>query len=261
MKEREMGRIHILDQADSTNTEMRRRVTEFSCGDALMARVQTAGRGRGVSPKDATQPGRRSWSMFPGDLAISFWLEPRKTDCSSLSLSASLAVLDTLRFFGIEGRCKWPNDILVRGRKICGILAEYVPGTSEGVIMGIGINIAAEASDLAVLDRPATSMRMEGAGVFPSADEVAEVLSRCLSRRFEDWKIGGFACQAQEWYERCAHRGAEVRVVQRGGECRGRTEGVTCDGRLILMQPDGTVSLLCSGDVERVRYEHQDSFL
>ena len=248
-----MGRIHVLEQADSTNVEMRRRAAEFSCGDALMARVQTAGRGRGVSPDDATLPGRRSWRMFPGDRAISFWLVPQRRDCASVSLSSSLAVLDTLRVFGIEGQCKWPNDVLVRGRKICGILAEYVPGPRAGVIVGIGINVAAGASELGTLDRAATSMRLEVPGELPSAEEVAEVLSRCLFRRFEDWNAGGFSCQAEEWYGCCIHRGGEVAVIQRGGELIGRTEGVSDDGRLILMTSDGRRIFLCSGDVERVR--------
>lgn len=117
-----------LDEVDSTNEYAKRIARDVPEGTVVVAKRQTAGRGRKG----------RSWASPEGGLWMSVILKPSRVD-PRLAFVGALAVVDTLADFGISAGIKWPNDVWVGGRKISGILAEGKAG--EYSILGIGLNV------------------------------------------------------------------------------------------------------------------------
>ena len=151
-----MPKIIIHQEIDSTMLEMSRALGrgEISHLDAIMALRQTAGRGRL----------QRSWHTGSGrNLAVSFWVKLDSALLPPLPLAAALAVTDTLSLWGLNGQlqCKWPNDIKIKGCKICGILCQYAesPRQETGSIVGIGINLDLSSQEIAAIDQPVTSLK------------------------------------------------------------------------------------------------------
>ncbi|HEY7543426.1 MAG TPA: biotin--[acetyl-CoA-carboxylase] ligase, partial [Blastocatellia bacterium] len=171
-----------LDTVTSTNDiarEMAGRGAEE--GLVVTAKEQSAGRGRKG----------REWASPAGEgLYLSLLLRPRirAADASLLSLSAALAVAETLRFdFRIEADIKWPNDILVNERKVCGILVEVTstgPDTHR-IILGIGVNLN-HRSFPPELRVTATSLRLE-TGEPVAIDEFRDQLLELIAYWYEQW--------------------------------------------------------------------------
>ena len=227
-------------------------------GTLVISKVQTGGRGR---------LGRR-WDSPAGGLWMSLVLRPGISTrvAPRMTQTAAVGVAKALRGFGVEARIKWPNDLLVDGRKVCGILAEAsvgnVPvaakkvGTGEGrrvdfVVLGVGLNANLEPQDLGVPGGEATTLRSElGHDV-----DLLELLRSLLSRLdFELGRIEDFGAILDDWRALDCTLGERVRV-QRFGET---LEGVALDlgpeGELLLETNDGVVELF-EGEVEQLRRE------
>ena len=227
-------------------------------GYVLAVREQTSGRGRFD----------RRWISETGrDLAFSSVINYRnRVDLPSLPMAAALAVAELLRDFKLEAQTKWPNDVLVGGRKICGILAE-MPHGNEGsdssrpenvtqnglpVVLGIGLNVNMGDKVAAVIDRPTTSMLLE-TGHTHSVDEVLQNLLGSLANWCGRWKHGGFAALETAWRERCYGLGTEAEIGDGDNSVRGIIEGFGERGQILLRRVDGKLSEVWSGDVELVR--------
>ena len=140
---------------------------------------------------------------------------------------------------------KWPNDVLVGGRKVAGILLEAAGGV---VVCGIGINVNQEPRDLPASTRlPATSLRIAAGRPFDRGIVLASLLAE-LERRYEEWLADGLAGLAVELERRNALRGRRVRV---GGR-QGRAGTIAPDGRLTVALDRGGTTLVESGEVEWV---------
>jgi len=135
------------------------------------------------------------------------------------------------------------NDVLVGGKKICGILSE---GISGGVIVGIGLNVNMEGSDH--IDQPATSILME-TGKRLGVEGLLEKLLPTLSIRLEKWKEGGFAALRTEWEKRVPNIGQSVTVRDAGAEKTGLLSGFGDDGELLLRDESGTLISVWVGDL------------
>lgn len=227
-----MKRLHIVQNVDSTNAELARRLP-LPHGYGLMAREQTHGRGR----QD------RVWQCLPGDLAASWWVVHVPDPITALPLVVGLAVHDALCGLAADcGRslslgCKWPNDLRVQGKKLVGILAAY-HADHGGAVVGVGVNLTATEDDLRELARPVTSFFLE-TGVVVTADRVFCVISRALARRLRQWRREGFVPLREAWLARCDHLRAFVRVHgPGGGVVEGITEGVGDFGELLLRRGD-----------------------
>ena len=120
-------KIIKLDTVESTNEYAKKIASKCENFTIILAKKQRSGRGRL----------NRKWESPEGGLWISVILKPNFFS-SLLSLDTGLAVLKTLKIFGIDSKLKWPNDLLVSEKKICGILLEK---SSENVIIGIGLNV------------------------------------------------------------------------------------------------------------------------
>lgn len=239
--------VHLFARVGSTNEVARRLATSGAPdGTVVLAEEQTAGRGRAG----------RSWSSPPGrGLWLSLLLRPGSEGLPLLPLLTGLVAARALDPFlpGSPVAIKWPNDLLVDGRKLGGILAEasWEGGATRALVVGVGLNLLQERADFpAELREHATSVRIE-AGTGPPRLEVADRLVPALLRRLR----GGSeltAAELAELRERDALRGTLVAVTDPHSGApvaEGAAEGIDADGALLLRDAAGTVHRVRSGTV------------
>ncbi len=234
--------VRTVPTTGSTNADLARAAREGAPdGSVLVAAEQTAGRGRLA----------RSWSSPPGtSLSISLLLRPAvRTGVAVLPLVAGLGTAVGLGTLGVDARLKWPNDVLVDGLKVCGILAELVGGDDVAVVVGVGVNVSQTRAQLPV---PwATSLRLAGAEV-TRADAAVAVLAG-IGETVQAWRVGGWPAVSAGYLARCDTIGREVRVELTGTDhVTGTAVGLGADGRLEV-RVDGQVRSYAAGDVHHLR--------
>lgn len=214
-------RLVALQSAGSTNDEAARLAEEGAPeGTVVWAREQSGGRGRRG----------RVWASPPGNLYSSTVLRP---DCAAmraaeLGFVAALAVADMVPA-GRAVRVKWPNDVLVDGGKVAGILPESsigADGKAEHVVLGIGVNVGF-APNL-------PEMRYPGAALGGTVEAALEKLTAALARRLAQWRREGFAAVRAEWLAIAGPLGLEVDVKLGDELVRGRFAGMDPEGALLL---------------------------
>ncbi len=188
----------------------------------------------------------RKWESPEGNLYCSTAIDIRAADPapSSLSFVAGLSVYGAIRTFlpDVPMLLKWPNDVLVSGAKICGILLERV---KDQVVVGIGVNIAVAPQ---VEGRAVTSLAGEGATI-----DAAGFLDQ-LAREFQTyvgvWREAGLAHILQKWQDLAHPVGMTVATSDDGGEkITGEFAGLKADGALRLRKTDGTLIEIHAGDI------------
>ena len=220
--------IRFQPEVGSTNTELMEDHAAAE-GTVLLADLQTAGRGRLG----------RVWTAPAGtQVAFSVLLMPRTLDhLGTLPLAAGLAITDA--FPGTV--LKWPNDVLLDGKKLCGILAEAGPvGESYGaqtegepaarVVLGIGINVSLTPEQLPVPTATSLDIAQGGIGKHDRT-EVAIAVLRNLKRRLEQWEARD-ARLMDDYRAVCSSIGLRVRLQAPGGDIVGTVDGVAADGRI-----------------------------
>ena len=243
-------RIDVLDATGSTNADLAAsaRSGDAEPGAVLVTGHQTAGRGRRG----------RQWTAPRGtSVAISLLVAPHDVPLerwSWLSLLAGLSVVEGLRRIApVDALLKWPNDVLVDGRKLCGILAERVD-TPRGpaCVVGIGINVRLPTEQLPV--PTATSLMLVAGDRTPSASRVVAAVLGAFELIFAEWEQGGDdSAFAAAYVARSATIGRPVRVELSDEEAvEGVAEAVDADGRLVVRTPIG-VRVLSAGDVTHLR--------
>ena len=230
---------------DSTNLEVKRRAEAGEPGPFLaVADEQTAGRGRRG----------RSWDSPPGTgIWMSLLLRPgiRPENASMLTLVAALAVAEGIRrATGLTTGIKWPNDVVVGGRKICGILTEMQTDLLEisYVVIGIGINVNTESFPEEIRET-ATSLKLclgQTVRRSPVIAETWKAFGHYYSRFLETEDL----TRLKDSYEAMlVNRGREVLVLDPAKEFRGTAEGISGSGELLVRLPDGTLREIRSGEV------------
>ncbi len=211
-------------------------------GTVVIARQQRAGRGRRG----------HEWISPPGNLYFSVLLKPDLPAAvgGQMSFVAGLAVAEALSP-RVEGRSislKWPNDVLVEGRKIAGILAEAtVDGDRVGhVVLGIGINLATAPTE--EVRWPAVALADFGAA---PRDPIrfAAGLTGCIARWMEIWQRDGFEPVRAAWMGRAWGLGRDFRTDIEGEALSGRFDGIDADGSLVLELPGVGTRLIRSGEI------------
>ncbi len=237
------GPVQVVASTGSTNADVARAARAGAApGLVWVSAHQSAGRGRF----------ERAWTAPPDTaVAISALVAPRRParDWGWLSLLVGMAVVDALREVGgLPAALKWPNDVLVGERKICGILSERVDTPAGGLaVLGIGINVALREADLPV--PTATSVLLEGGA--SDATALAAATLAALDRWYAHWEAGGPV--APGYAGRSATIGTEVAVHVGGGVAvRGRAVGVDEDGCL-QVDVDGRLRTFAAGDVVHLR--------
>lgn len=234
-----------LPETASTNTWAKEHLDVFGPVGAVYTTNQTAGRGRRG----------HTWVNAAGQaLYYTAVLQLPLADPAALPLYASLAVAKTLHGrYGADCAVKWPNDLLLHGKKIAGILCESVqspvPGGPRAILCGIGINLAQPAGYFAAAGLPhATSLALEGLDVDPAADAAA--LARTLTdfafdRDLYAFEREGFAACRDAYKAACVNLGRRVRFD--GGS------GVAVDvdeaGRLVVQEDGGGAAHVFTGEV------------
>lgn len=228
---------HILPRSDSTNAEALRMAPNLSGPTWIMTRDQTAGRGRRG----------RGWSMPPGNFAATLLLRPPGgvADAARLSFVAALALYDALRdAAGPSPRLaiKWPNDVLLNGGKIAGILLESggSGGRVDALAVGIGVNLAAAppADALEPGAMPAVSLTGE-TGLTVPPDDFLVLLARAFDRWLRQMDQYGFAPIRTAWLARAAHLGSTITARTARTETTGTFEAIDDSGALVLLTAQG----------------------
>lgn len=226
-----------VERTESTNRDM---IALAAAGEAeglwLRAVTQSAGRGRLG----------RNWSSPPGNLYASTLVRPRAGDppVATLALVAAVALHEVLVAWSGDDRfrIKWPNDVLLDGAKLSGILLE---GAGDAVVIGIGVNLAHHPEGL---DRPVTSLAAHGAAPDPALflDDLAAAFARWLAR----WRGEGLEPARRRWLAVAHERGTALTANLPDGErVEGLFDGLDADGALILRLADGTARVIHAGDV------------
>jgi BirA family transcriptional regulator, biotin operon repressor / biotin---[acetyl-CoA-carboxylase] ligase len=227
-------------------------------GTLVVSKVQTGGRGR---------LGRR-WGSPAGGLWMSLVLRPGiSTEVAArITQAAAVGVAKAVRELGVEARIKWPNDLLVDGRKICGILAESsvesVPlaakkvGPGEGrpvdfVVLGVGLNANLDPQELGVPDREVATLRSE-LGRDVDLNALLESLLSDLGA--ELGRIENFRAILDDWRALDCTLGEQVRVRRLGEVLEGIALDLGPEGELLVKTRDGVVALF-EGEIEQLRQE------
>ncbi len=209
----------------------------------VAADEQTSGRGR---------MNRRWFTPAGSALAFSLLLHPGNGEQARVSLFAglgALALCQALDSLGLVAQIKWPNDVLINGKKAAGILVEavWMGDAVDGLVLGMGVNVTPEAvPPAAVLQFPATSVQAEAGYPVERFALLAEILSRVAIIR-EQIDSPGFLAG---WQERLAFRGERVQVMQEDGPpLQGLLYGLEADGSLRLLKDDGDFWVVRQGEV------------
>jgi BirA family transcriptional regulator, biotin operon repressor / biotin---[acetyl-CoA-carboxylase] ligase len=224
------------DKIGSTNDETRRMAAEGAPhGTVVHADEQTSGRGR-LS---------HTWFSPPGNLYISILLRTGQptTRVAELSFLAALAVADTVEALlprQTRAILKWPNDVLISGAKVAGILLEQV---DDATILGIGLNVLEAPSNAAYK----TTTIVANGGI-ASVDGARDILLDRLGRHLSVWRSDGFAPIREQWLDRSYPIGAAIRASSAGKPVAGHFAGLDLDGALLLDTPQGRQRIV-AGDV------------
>lgn len=238
--------IQLLDQVETTQEEARSLAEEGApSGTLVIAEEQTTGRGRRGNPWFS--PARKG-------IWMSMILRPNcpLSFAPQLTLLAAVAVCRAVRrLTGVEAGIKWPNDLLVSGRKICGILIESVgeDGMIKYCIVGIGIDVNMDASDIpAELTDIVTSLKMESGKEINRATLIASVMNE-LEDLFELYVEEGFTPIGQLWQELSVTIGKRIKVITPQGEKSGVAIALENSGALKMMDDHGEMHTIYSGEV------------
>ena len=219
--------IHIFDQVISTQ-DIARDSLRRGAGAGYCARAieQSGGRGRHG----------RSWIGLPGNLFFSFIVEPARSmaEWGSLSLLAGLTLVEAVGHG--DAVMKWPNDVMIDGNKVAGILVEI---EGDAAIIGIGVNVAGAPENVGgVVDGVAVDIFDRFLGVFMA--------------RYEDWERGGFATIKTDWLARSYDIGTGMSVKLPAEIVAGGFVGVSDQGALLLEMENGSIRTITTGEITDV---------
>jgi BirA family transcriptional regulator, biotin operon repressor / biotin---[acetyl-CoA-carboxylase] ligase len=236
------GVRHIAyETLGSTNAEALARARAGERGPLwITAKTQSAGRGRRGS----------TWVSAPGNFFATLLLtEPSApAQAPQLSFVVALALHDAVSevapHLAPMLTVKWPNDLLLAGKKLAGILIEGDSEKAFAVAIGVGVNCASHPADTA---HPAMNLAAGGAQVSP--ERLLAALATAMQRRLTQWRRGeGFATIRADWLKRASGLGGDIRVRLPEREITGRFEGLDEAGRLLLKSAAG-VTTVTAGEV------------
>lgn len=235
--------VDVVQVTGSTNADLAAAAKHgASQGKVLIAEEQEHGRGR--LDRQWVSPARAG-------LTMSFLLRPTvpREQWGTLGLLTAVALEETLKAVcGVNAKLKWPNDVLIDGRKVCGILAQV---EGNAVIIGSGLNVSLTEDELPVPE--ATSLQIAGASTLDRAEIAAGFLAH-VAAVYETWNERGPASVIERWRRNSATLGRHVAVsFPNGRNLTGRAVGIDNDGCLQVAAADGTVETIAAGDIVHLR--------
>ena len=238
--------LHYFNELGSTNTRTRELAERGAPeGEVVIADAQTQGRGR---------LGRRWESPAGRNLYFSILLRPSlaPAHAAQITLMAAVALAETLdSFIAQTAEIKWPNDILVGGRKLAGVLTEAACSADaiEYVILGIGINVNYRRDDMPEEIRARATSLADLSGAFVARENVLARLIHALDRCYGVLEQSGFDALRPRWEARFALRGKRVQVEHLDQKIVGRARGIAPDGALLVEDENGALHNIYAGDV------------
>lgn len=244
-------RLESLGTTGSTNAEARLRAQQGDRGPLwITATAQTQGRGRRG----------RGWISPAGNLYASLLLSDPSPfeNAPQLAFVAALALRDAVVLetseLAARLKFKWPNDLLLDGRKCAGVLIEGEATPSAGaqkrfsVVIGIGVNCRSHPSAAEAGSFPATDLTVRGAAITP--EQLFARLSATMCRRLAQWdRSRGFAEILADWVKDARGIGEPIAVREGDAQIQGRFVGLDHAGRLLLERADGGLTKIAAGDV------------
>lgn len=229
----------------STNAEAKRIAPSAEDGTVVVAEVQTAGRGRMERP----------WSSPRGGVWMSVILKPDIPPALAfrVNIAASVAVARALAaLYRLDVKIKWPNDLTVGEKKVCGILTEIGAemDTLDYAVVGIGINANLDPASLPE-GWKATSISREAGGDIQRVELVQRALEE-LERCYGKMKTS-FDLIHQEWSSRSSTLDRRVKIITRSCEFEGTAEALEADGALLVRKDDGSMEKVLAGDCVHLR--------
>lgn len=225
---------------DSTQNYAKKIFSEVASGTVVMADCQTQGRGRL----------NRSWSSAPGlGIWMSIILKPRleMADFPKITLVAAVALQEALLAFGVNAKIKWPNDILIEGKKVSGILTEAIGG--DTVIVGCGINVNHSLEDLSEeLREKASSLKIQ-LDTLVDREELYTKFFETFEIYMDLFKSEGFEAIRKIWMDNTDSIGKKVEVVMPNKTISGKVFGIDVDGVLLVEVGGNEIHRVISGDV------------
>jgi BirA family biotin operon repressor/biotin-[acetyl-CoA-carboxylase] ligase len=234
-----------LEETESTNSYAKKHIEDLADRSIVISKRQTAGRGRL----------NRSWvDLGDGNLFMSIILKPStvfKEIYSNLTQYLSVVLCEVFERYGLTPQIKWPNDVLIDGKKIAGILAETVMqnGELKGLILGLGVNLNANQNDInEIPDKIATALNIE-TGKTVTPDEFCENLSKIFFQNYDKFLDKGFLLIKDDYINKNCFLNKEINVKVFDRTENGLAKGVTDNGELVLKTNNNENLVLTIGDI------------
>lgn len=243
-------RVLSFDRIDSTNTHALALAGDpENHGVVVVAGEQAAGRG---------QHGR-SWVATPGSsvlLSALVFPPPELRRPALLTAWAAVAVCDLIKqVIDIRASIKWPNDVLIQGRKVCGILIEQRSlGMHVATVAGIGLNVGQDAGSFAAAGLPTAGSLAMFANDVPEAATITRMLLPCLDAAYNELAVGDQGALERRWRRCLALTGRQVVVEGSRATCRGQIQDVDFN-RLCLQVPDGELLQIPPEEIRHIHCE------
>lgn len=233
----------LLESVDSTNDWARANLSSFCNQSFTTVQAMQQTRGKGISGAWHSPANVGMYSSY-----VTFELS--NVDLSLIAYIAATSILQILDEMGLTAQVKWPNDILISGRKIGGVLCETAShGEKTAVILGIGMNINTEREELDRIDQPATSLFLESDSMYCPA-ELADRLSDRLMANCDGYLQWGFTPFHSFLENRLAYIGEFVQFTTSTQSISGKVIGIAIDGALQLQISTGEILALYSGRIK-----------
>lgn len=241
-----LGRnLVCYEEIDSTNIRAKKLAEEGApAGTLVIAESQVSGKGRRG----------RGWLSPKGEgICMSLLLRPpiAPSSASMLTLVGALAVVKGIEAAaGLHSAIKWPNDIVMNGKKVCGILTEMSAELEDVhyVVMGIGINVNTQTFSEEIQEI-ATSLYQQG-GVYVKRSHVIAAVMDAFEAYYETFiQTGDLSLLLEEYQEKLANKDKEVMVLTAAGNYRGKSLGIHKTGELLVQREDNCVVRVASGEV------------
>lgn len=233
-----MRKIH-LTEINSTNTYAKENIDEFADKTVIYTDRQTAGRGRFT----------RTWvDLGSRNLYMTIVLHPGEKfieTYSNLTQYLALKTCKVLASYGVHSQIKWPNDNLVNGKKIAGILSEAVfkGNKLKGIALGIGVNLNAKLEEVqAISDRIATALNLEVNQPI-DRDKFLDVLIESFFEDYEEFLKKGFSSIRDEYLKYSVLIGEKITINHLNKQIQGNFKTINQDGTIQLETASGTINL------------------
>ncbi|RCV66158.1 BirA family transcriptional regulator [Methanophagales archaeon] len=248
LKTKHLGeRLYYFNDVNSTNEKADILAANVAEGTVIIAKKQRNGIGRFG----------RAWISPVGGVYISVILKPKITprEASKISLITGIAIATVIRNLGLEAKIKWPNDVLIHGKKVCGILTRISTKDSkiDYAIVGIGLNVNVDISTFPKeLQKSATSLNVELKKNL-SVEKVIEDILYAIEANYEILKEENFTYLLNEWTRLSDTLGKKVMIKMKTETIKGAAVGINREGALILMCESGSLRNIIAGECIHLR--------